>query len=88
MLADTVASGSNAEYALYDMDNGGSRELFMSKGECEADWYTTVYDNEEGLDFEVGIIYGRQSFYTASDGNGLYAVRGGILRNSTYYQRR
>lgn len=76
VIADAFACGSNAEYALYDMDNDGSRELFISQGECVADWYTTVYDNEEGLVSTVGTIYGRQSFYTAPDGNGLYTIRG------------
>ena len=76
VLADTAASDSSAEYALYDMDNDGNRELLVSQGESEADWYTIVYDNEEGLVSMLGTIYGRQSFYTAPDGNGLYAVRG------------
>ena len=75
-LADTAACGFNAEYALYDMDNDGNRELFISQGESEADWSTTIYYNTEGSVSVSRTIYGRLTFYTAPDGNGIYGVRG------------
>lgn len=63
-------------YALYDIDQDGVRELIISAGTCEADWYNNIYTLEDGLVTMIGTLERNSGFYAAPDGNGIYSVFG------------
>ena len=69
--------GESCEYALYDIDNDGIKELIVSEGTCNADWTNDVYCvNENGLALLIGSFARPVVLYEATDGSGIYAVWG------------
>lgn len=79
IIEDVVASyGEYCEYTLYDLDGDGIKELITSVGTCDADWSNVVYTLEDGYVSMIGDFYGLVMLYVAEDGNGLYAVSGGM----------
>lgn len=78
VLADTSANyPENTEYALYDIDEDGIREMIISYGTCLADWKNDVYTLSEGKYVSmIGSFFSDSSLYKAPDGNGIYAVSG------------
>lgn len=67
------------EYTLYDLDEDGINELITSEGTCDADWVNVVYTLEDDRFVTmIGQFYGSVMLYVAEDGNGLYAVSGGM----------
>lgn len=69
--------GEFCQYALYDIDNDGIKELIVSEGTCNADWANDVYCvNENGLALWIGSFDRPVVLYEAPDGNGIYAVWG------------
>ena len=49
VIGDTAAThDGNGNYALYDIDQDGTKELIISFGESDADWTNYVYTLENG----------------------------------------
>lgn len=78
VLEDTYKNyGEACEYALYDIDNDGVKELIVSEGTCNANWTNDVYCvNENGLALLIGSFARTVVLYEATEGNGIYAVWG------------
>lgn len=78
VLEDTYENyGEACQYALYDIDNDGVKELIVSEGTCNANWTNDVYCvNENGLALLIGSFARTVVLYEATDGNGIYAVWG------------
>lgn len=78
VLEDTYKNyGEFCQYALYDINNDGIKELIVSEGTCNADWTNDVYCvNENGLALWIGSFARPVVLYEAPDGNGIYAVWG------------
>lgn len=50
VIEDTAATyDKNGNYALYDIDQDGTKELIISFGESDADWTNYVYTLENGM---------------------------------------
>lgn len=67
--------GSSGEYALYDLNGDGIKELLISAGPDDAEWMVNVYTIENG-EFSLinGFYTGASQLYEAPDGNGIYSV--------------
>lgn len=78
VIEDTCKNyGEFCQYALYDIDNDGIKELIVSEGTCNADWTNDVYCvNENGLALWIGSFDRPVVLYEAPDGDGIYAVWG------------
>lgn len=76
ILDASGASDGMAEYAIYDIDEDGIRELIVSYGTCEADWINDVYTLEDGLVCMIGSFYGHVGLFAESNGKGIYTVGG------------
>lgn len=69
--------GEYTEYAIYDIDGNGIKELFVVCGNSNADAYINVYTVKNGTSVLLGSYSpGYSSLYVAEDGNGVYAVYG------------
>lgn len=65
-----------SQYALYDLDDDGIKELIVSYGESTADWINDVYKYDVDSDdiYKVGDFPNDVMLYVAEDNRGLYAV--------------
>lgn len=68
--------GEYATYSIYDIDKDGVKELLVSYGESDADWYNEVWSEDGNGIIYFGVFYGPVVLYEAGDGNGIYAVSG------------
>lgn len=67
--------GEYTEYAIYDIDGNGVKELFVVCGYDNSDMYLNVYTIKNGTSVLIGSYSpGNSSLYVAEDGNGVYAV--------------
>lgn len=65
------------QYALYDMDNDGVKELIVEEGSSSANWRNSVYSiNQDGVVYKVGTFGQDVILYEAPDKNGIYVVWG------------
>lgn len=49
IIGDTAAThDGNGNYALYDIDQDGTKELIVSYGTCLADWTNDIYTLQDG----------------------------------------
>lgn len=77
VIGDTAAThDGNGNYALYDIDQDGTKELLLSFGESNADWTNYVYTLENGAPVSIGNFYSPVLLYVADDNNGIYSVYG------------
>lgn len=77
VIGDTAAThDGNGNYALYDIDQDGTKELIISFGESDADWTNYVYTLENGKPESIGNFYSPVLLYVADDNNGIYSVYG------------
>lgn len=77
VIGDTAAThDGNGNYALYDIDQDGTKELIISFGESDADWTNYVYTLENGTPESIGNFYSPVLLYVAEDNNGIYSVYG------------
>lgn len=77
VIGDTAAAYSGSgSYALYDIDQDGTRELILSFGESNANWMNYIYTLENGTPFSIGNFYNPVMLYVAEDNNGIYSVYG------------
>lgn len=77
VIEDTAATyDKNGNYALYDIDQDGTKELIISFGESDADWTNYVYTLENGMPQSIGNFSNPVFLYTADDNNGIYCVYG------------
>lgn len=77
VIGDTAAThDGNGNYALYDIDQDGAKELIISFGESDADWTNYVYTLENGKPESIGNFYSPVLLYVADDNNGIYSVYG------------
>lgn len=77
VIEDTAATyDKNGNYALYDIDQDGTKELIISFGESDADWTNYVYTLENGMPQSIGNFSNPVLLYTADDNNGIYCVYG------------
>lgn len=77
VIGDTAAAhDGNGNYALYDIDQDGTKELILSFGESDADWTNYVYTLENGAPVSIGNFYSPVLLYGADDNNGIYSVYG------------
>ena len=77
IIGDTAAThDGNGNYALYDIDQDGTKELIISFGESNADWTNYVYTLENGKPESIGNFYSLVLLYVADDNNGIYSVYG------------
>lgn len=77
IIGDTAAThDGNGNYALYDIDQDGTKELIISFGESDADWTNYVYTLENGKPESIGNFYSPVLLYVADDNNGIYSVYG------------
>jgi len=73
---DGYMSAEFLEYALYDIDDNGVKELIVLAGTCEADYVRRIYtiiDNEVQY---LGEIFGGHSMLFAAPEGGLYNMMG------------
>ena len=74
------------EYALIDMDNDGINEIIVSHGTCSADWTNDFYHvNKSGEVVCAGTLDYAVSFYSAENGEGVYAVYGHMDHEIRYH---
>lgn len=64
-----------SQYALYDFDKDGIKELVISAGMGGTDWRNDVYTLEGGEVSWLGIFQGNVSLYETEDRDGVYAVK-------------
>lgn len=77
IIGDTAAThDGNGSYALYDIDQDGTKELIISFGESNADWVNYIYTLEDGTPQSIGSFYSPVLLYVADDNNGIYSVYG------------
>ena len=77
IIGDTAAAhDGNGNYALYDIDQDGTKELIISFGESNADWMNYVYTLENGTPVFIGNFSSPVMLYVADDNNGIYSVYG------------
>lgn len=89
VIEDTAATyDKNGNYALYDIDQDGTKELIISFGESDADWTNYVYTLENGMPQSIGNFSNPVLLYTADDNNGIYCVYGhmGYQKVDPYYE--
>lgn len=78
VLEDTYENyGDACQYALFDIDHDGIKELILSEGTSNADWTNDVYCvNDNGFALLIGSFARPVVLYEATDGNGIFAVWG------------
>ena len=77
IIGDTAATyDGNGNYALYDIDQDGTKELLISFGESDADWINYVYTLQNGTPQSIGSFYSPVLLYVADDNKGIYSVYG------------
>ena len=70
-------AASYCQYALYDIDEDGIKELITEVGYSNADWMNYVYSiDEAGEVYFVGEFARSVVLYETEDGNGMYVVWG------------
>lgn len=75
IIGDTAAThDGNGNYALYDIDQDGTKELIISFGESDADWTNYVYTLENGKPESIGNFYSPVLLYVAVNNKGIYSV--------------
>jgi len=64
------------EYALYDMDNNGVKELIVQAGTCEADYVWRIYTIVNNVVNFIGETFGGHSMLFACPDEGFYNMMG------------
>lgn len=77
-IIDDVACNSDyCEYAYYDINKDGIKDLIVGSGSCEADYVNTVYTaNKKRQVSSAGSFWSLCQLYEAENGKGIYAVYG------------